>query len=74
MFDQLETTFERPKPFEVYTADELWTDDHTSAQMLAFHLDEEVDLASRGPRDSRHDVGDGLRSEAEVPSPVKKDE
>jgi len=47
MFDQLETIFHRPRPFEFYTADELWTDEHTSAQMLAYHLDEEVDLSSR---------------------------
>jgi cyclopropane fatty-acyl-phospholipid synthase-like methyltransferase len=47
MFNQLETIFHRPRPFEFYTADELWTDEHTSAQMLAFHLDEEVDLSSR---------------------------
>jgi cyclopropane fatty-acyl-phospholipid synthase-like methyltransferase len=48
MFDQLEAIYHRPKPFEFYTADELWTDEHTSAQMLAYHLDEEVDLSSRG--------------------------
>ena len=47
MFDQLETIFHRPMPFEFYSADELWTDGHTSAQMLAYHLDEEVDLSSR---------------------------
>jgi cyclopropane fatty-acyl-phospholipid synthase-like methyltransferase len=47
MFDQLETIFDRPKPFEFYTAHELWTDEHTSARMLAYHLNEEVDLASR---------------------------
>jgi cyclopropane fatty-acyl-phospholipid synthase-like methyltransferase len=50
MFDKLETIFHRPRPFEVYTADELWTDEHTSAQMLAYHLNDEVDLSSRsGP-------------------------
>ena len=47
MFDQLEEMFHRPKPFEFYTAEELWTDEHTSAQMLAYHLDEEVDVSSR---------------------------
>ncbi len=47
MFDQLEATFHRPEPFEFYTADELWTDEHTSEQMLAYHLNEEVDLPSR---------------------------
>jgi len=47
MFDQLETIFHRPRPFKFYTANELWTDEHTSAQMLAYHLNEEVDLSSR---------------------------
>ena len=47
MFNQLETIFHRPRPFEFYTTRELWTDEHTSAQMLAYHLDEEVDLSSR---------------------------
>ena len=47
MFDQLETIYHRPRPFEFYTADELWTDEHTSAQMLAYHFNEEVDLSSR---------------------------
>jgi SAM-dependent methyltransferase len=47
MFDELETIYARPEPFEFYTADELWTDEHTSAQMLAYHLDEEVELSSR---------------------------
>ncbi len=48
MFDQLQAIFHRPRPFEFYTADELWTDEHTSAQMLAYHLNEEIDLSSRG--------------------------
>ena len=47
MFDQLDAIYHRPRPFEFYTADDLWTDEHTSAQMLAFHLNEEVDLSSR---------------------------
>ena len=46
MFDHLEAIFHRPRPFEFYTADELWTDEHTSAQMLAYHLNDEVDLSS----------------------------
>jgi cyclopropane fatty-acyl-phospholipid synthase-like methyltransferase len=47
LFSDLEWINARPKPFEFYTASELWTDEHTSAQMLAFHLNENVDLASR---------------------------
>ena len=47
MFYQLESINERPKPYEFYTAEELWTDEHTSEQMLACHLNSEVDLSSR---------------------------
>ena len=47
MFDALEKINERPAPFQVYTASELWTDDHTSQQMLAYHLDETLDVSSR---------------------------
>jgi SAM-dependent methyltransferase len=47
MFEELEKINTRPKPFEFYTAPELWTDEHTSKQMLMFHLNQNVDLASR---------------------------
>ncbi|MBE0660280.1 MAG: methyltransferase domain-containing protein [Bryobacteraceae bacterium] len=47
MFDELERISERPEPFEHYTASELWTNEHTSAQMLKLHLDEAGDMASR---------------------------
>ncbi len=47
LFEELEKVNERPEPFEFYTAHDLWTDEHTSAKMLTFHLDEAVDVASR---------------------------
>ncbi|MFC1893144.1 methyltransferase domain-containing protein [Chloroflexota bacterium] len=47
MFEELEQINKRPKPFEFYTASELWTDEHTSKQMLSFHLNEEIDVSSR---------------------------
>jgi 2-polyprenyl-3-methyl-5-hydroxy-6-metoxy-1,4-benzoquinol methylase len=47
MFQELEEINRRPMPFESYTASELWTDEHTSKQMLAFHLNENIDVASR---------------------------
>ena len=47
MFKELERINTRPKPFEFYTASDLWTDDHTSKQMLSFHLNEEIDVSSR---------------------------
>lgn len=47
MFEQLEDVNNRPKPFEFYTAADLWTEEHTSEQMLAYHLNTEVDVSSR---------------------------
>jgi hypothetical protein len=35
LFEELENINTRPKPFEVYTASDLWTDEHTSNQMLS---------------------------------------
>ncbi len=47
MFETLETINERPEPFQFYTASDLWTDEHTSKQMLSFHLNEAIDVSSR---------------------------
>jgi SAM-dependent methyltransferase len=47
MFEQLERINERPEPFEFYTATDLWTDEHTSSQMLSYHLDKTIDVSSR---------------------------
>jgi len=47
MFEELEKINARPEPFEFYTASDLWTDEHTSKQMLSFHLNEEIDVSSR---------------------------
>lgn len=47
MFEELEEINHRPEPFEFYTAEELWTDEHTSKRMLHFHLNDEVDVSSR---------------------------
>jgi SAM-dependent methyltransferase len=47
MFEDLERINERPEPFEFYTASDLWTDEHTSKQMLSFHLNEAIDVSSR---------------------------
>ena len=47
MFEELENINTRPKPFEFYTARDLWTDEHTSEKMLSFHLNEDVDVSSR---------------------------
>ena len=47
MFEELEKINMRPQPFEFYTASDLWTGEHTSEQMLAFHLNENIDVSSR---------------------------
>jgi SAM-dependent methyltransferase len=47
MFEELERINERPEPFQSYTASNLWTDEHTSRQMLSFHLNEASDVSSR---------------------------
>jgi len=70
MFKLLERINERPKPFQFYTAGELWTNDHTSAQMLSYHLDDDVDLSSRNSAfvkrsvawiATRFDIGNGKK-------------
>ncbi len=47
MFKELEKINERPEPFQFYTASDLWTDEHTSKQMLSFHRNEAIDVSSR---------------------------
>jgi SAM-dependent methyltransferase len=70
MFEELERINERPQPFEYYTASDLWTDEHTSSQMLSFHLDEATDIASRNAPfidrsvewiASRFNIGEGTK-------------
>ena len=47
MFATLEEINSRPAPFQFYTAADLWTDEHTSKQMLAYHLNADIDVSSR---------------------------
>jgi SAM-dependent methyltransferase len=47
MYDFIHDISIRPAPFSRYTAKELWTKPHLSRQMLAYHLNQETDLASR---------------------------
>jgi SAM-dependent methyltransferase len=47
MFKELKEINSRPEPFQFYTADELWADEHTSKQMLEYHLNESIDVSSR---------------------------
>jgi SAM-dependent methyltransferase len=47
MFKELKEINLRPAPYQFYTADELWVDEHTSKQMLEYHLNEAIDVSSR---------------------------
>jgi len=47
MFKELKEINSRPGPFQFYTADKLWTNEHTSKQMLEYHLNESIDVSSR---------------------------
>lgn len=47
MFSILESANRKPAAFSVYTAKALWTDEHTSKQMLAYHLNGDIDVSSR---------------------------
>lgn len=47
MFKELKEINSRPTPFQFYTADDLWANEHTSKQMLEYHLNESIDVSSR---------------------------
>ena len=47
VFEILKEINTHPASFQFYTAEELWTDAHTSKKMLEYHLDESIDLSSR---------------------------
>lgn len=47
MYDLLKEFAQRPTPFSRYTAKTLWTRPHLAQQMLAYHLDQTTELASR---------------------------
>jgi SAM-dependent methyltransferase len=47
LFKELKKINSRPRPFQFYTADELWANAHTSKQMLEYHLNESIDVSSR---------------------------
>jgi len=69
MFDELEKINLRPESFQYYTADALWTDEHTSKQILQYHLNESIDVSSRNKKfidrsvewmTSRFDISSGI--------------
>ena len=70
MFKELERINERPEPFQFYTASELWTDEHTSQQMLSYHLNEAIDVSSRNAEFIRRSVN-WMVSEFRIDSDLK---
>jgi len=50
LFQELKQLHARPAPFEFYTAEELWTNEHTASQMLRYHLNESIEAASRNSK------------------------
>lgn len=47
MFNELREINTKPEPFQYYTAEDLWTDEHTSKKMLEYHFNGSVDASSR---------------------------
>ncbi|PLX80287.1 MAG: class I SAM-dependent methyltransferase [Desulfuromonas sp.] len=47
MFEELIDINKRPACFSIYTAEELWTEPYTAKQMLRYHLNKELPMASR---------------------------
>ncbi len=47
MFETLKKINQKPELFEFYSAETLWNNQHTSKQMLEYHLNENLDMASR---------------------------
>ncbi len=70
MFEELERINERPEPFQFYTASDLWTDEHTSKQMLSFHLNEAIDVSSRNAESINRSV-EWIASEFKISSDPK---
>ena len=56
MFEKLEEINLKPLPYQYYTTKDLWTDEYTSQKMLEYHLNENVDAASRNKNFIEHSV------------------
>jgi 2-polyprenyl-3-methyl-5-hydroxy-6-metoxy-1,4-benzoquinol methylase len=57
MLKKLKEINSQPAPFQFYTADELWANEHTSKQMLDYHLNEAIDVSSRNKGFIERSVG-----------------
>lgn len=47
MYQELEDINKKPELYGEYSAMSLWADEHRSKQMLAYHLNEDIDVSSR---------------------------
>ncbi|WP_345990371.1 class I SAM-dependent methyltransferase [Sulfurimonas sp. HSL1-2] len=47
MYQTLKRINTRPQPYSAYTAETLWNDPHTSKKMLEYHLNPDINAASR---------------------------
>ncbi|WP_028865034.1 class I SAM-dependent methyltransferase [Psychromonas aquimarina] len=47
MYKELKNLNQKPEVFQSYTADSLWTDPHRAEQMLSYHLNSDIEAASR---------------------------
>lgn len=47
MYKEINNLNQKPKVFEFYTADTLWTDPYRAEQMLSYHLNSDIEAASR---------------------------
>jgi 2-polyprenyl-3-methyl-5-hydroxy-6-metoxy-1,4-benzoquinol methylase len=56
MFKELERINSRPEPFQFYTADVLWTDNHISKKMLESHLNEDFEVSIQNREFINHSV------------------
>lgn len=56
MFKGLEEINSRPAPFQFYTADALWTDNHTSRKILESDLSEDIEVSIQNREFINHSV------------------
>ncbi len=56
MFKELEEINSHPGPFQFYTADALWTDNHISKKMLESHLNEDFEISIQNREFINHSV------------------
>ena len=56
MFKKLEEINSRPAPFQFYTADTLWTDNHISKKVIESHLNEDIEVSIQNREFINHSV------------------